>query len=129
VRGPGKLQSIRRHLDCSADDPGDVAAKHWETQMATFIVLSHFTDQGIRDVKDSPKRAAAFKAAAKKAGVTVKAFYWTLGKYDMISILEAPDIETITALGLSVGKLGNVRTETLPAFDNDGMGAILKNVV
>jgi uncharacterized protein with GYD domain len=77
----------------------------------------------------SPKRAAAFKAAAKTAGATVKAFYWTLGKYDMVSILEAPDIETITALGLSVGKLGNVRTETLPAFDSAGMEAILKKVV
>jgi uncharacterized protein with GYD domain len=97
--------------------------------MATYIVLAHFTDQGIRDVKDSPKRAAAFKAAAEKAGVTVKAFYWTLGKYDMVSILEAPDVETITALGLSVGKLGNVRTATLPAFDNAGMEAILKKVV
>jgi uncharacterized protein with GYD domain len=62
-------------------------------------------------------------------GVTVKAFYWTLGKYDMVSILEAPDVETITALGLSVGKLGNVRTETLPAFDNAAMDAILKKVV
>lgn len=97
--------------------------------MATYVVLCHFTEQGIRGVKDSPKRAAAFKAAAKKAGVTVKAFYWTLGRYDMISILEAPNAETVTALGLSVGKLGNVRTETLPAFDNAGMEAILKKVV
>ena len=97
--------------------------------MATFIVLSHFTDQGVRGAKDSPKRAAAFKAAAKKAGVTVKAFYWTLGRYDMVSVLEAPNIETITALGLSVGKLGNVRTETLPAFDKTGMDAILKKVM
>jgi uncharacterized protein with GYD domain len=97
--------------------------------MATFIVLCQFTDQGIRDVKDSPKRASAFKAAAKKAGVTVKTFYWTLGGYDMVSILDAPDIETVTALCLSVGKLGNVRTETLPAFDHDGMDAILKKVV
>jgi uncharacterized protein with GYD domain len=96
--------------------------------MATYVVLSHFTDQGIRGVKDSPKRAAAFKAAAKKAGVTVKAFYWTLGRYDMVSILEAPNTETITALGLSVGKLGNVRTETLCAFDKDEMAAILKKV-
>ena len=68
--------------------------------MATYIVLCHFTEQGIRGVKDSPKRAAAFKAAAKKAGVTVKAFYWTLGRYDMVSILEAPSTETVTALGL-----------------------------
>jgi uncharacterized protein with GYD domain len=97
--------------------------------MATYIVLSHFTDQGIRGVKDSPKRAAAFKAAATKAGVDVKAFYWTLGSYDMVSILEAPNVETVTALGLSVGKLGNVRTETLTAFDKAGMDAILKKVV
>lgn len=97
--------------------------------MATYIVLCHFTEQGIRGVKDSPKRAATFKAAAKKAGVTVKAFYWTLGRYDMVSILEAPNTETVTALGLSVGKLGNVRTETLSAFDSAGMGAILKKVI
>jgi uncharacterized protein with GYD domain len=97
--------------------------------MATYIVLCHFTEQGIRGVKDSPKRAAAFKTAAKKAGVTVKAFYWTLGRYDMVSILEAPNADTITAIGLSVGKLGNVRTETLPAFNNSEMGAILKKVV
>jgi len=97
--------------------------------MATCIVLSHFTDQGIRGVKDSPKRARAFAAAAKKAGVTVKEFYWTLGRYDMVSILDAPDVETVTALGLSVGKLGNVRTETLRAFDKAGMETILKKVV
>jgi len=96
--------------------------------MATFIVLAHFTEQGIRGVKDSPKREAAFKAAAKKAGVTVKAFYWTLGRYDMISIMEAPNADAITAISLSVGKLGNVRTETLPAFDRPGMEAILKKV-
>jgi uncharacterized protein with GYD domain len=96
--------------------------------MATYIVLIQFTDQGIRGVKDSPKRAAAFKAAAKKAGVTVKAFYWTLGRYDMISILEAPNAEAVTVVGLSVGKLGNVRTETLQAFDRAAMDAILKKV-
>jgi uncharacterized protein with GYD domain len=96
--------------------------------VATYIVLCHFSDQGIRGVKDSPKRAKAFKAQAKKAGVNVKAFYWTLGSYDMVSIIEAPNVETITALGLSVGKLGNVRTETLPAFDNAEMAAILKKV-
>jgi len=96
--------------------------------MATYVVLVHFTEQGVRGVKDSPKRAAAFKAAAGKAGVTVKAFYWTLGRYDMVSILEAPNAETVTALNLSVSKLGNVRTETLAAFDKAGMEAILKRV-
>ena len=97
--------------------------------MATYIVLSNFTDQGIRGVIESPKRAAAFIAAAKKAGVTVKEIYWTLGGYDMVCILDAPDVETVTALGLSVGKLGNLRTETLRAFDKAGMEAILKKVV
>jgi uncharacterized protein with GYD domain len=97
--------------------------------MATYIVLAHFTDQGVRGVKDSPKRADAFKALAKKAGVIVKEFYWTLGRYDLVLILEAPDVETVTAIGLSVGKLGNVRTETLRAFDKAGMETILKKVV
>ncbi len=97
--------------------------------MATYIVLAHFTDQGVRGVKDSPKRADAFKALAKKAGANVKELYWTLGSYDIVTIVEAPDVETITALGLSIGKLGNVRTETLRAFDKAGMDAILKKVV
>ena len=96
--------------------------------MATYIVLSRFSDQGIRGVEDSPKRADAFKALAKKAGATVRELYWTLGGYDMVTIIEAPDVETITAIGLSVGKLGNVRTETLRAFDRDEMTAILKKV-
>lgn len=97
--------------------------------MATYILLAHFSDQGIRGVKDSPKRADAFKALAKQAGATVKELYWTLGSYDVVTIVEAPDVETITALGLSVSKLGNVRTETLRAFNNAEMDAILKKVV
>ena len=96
--------------------------------MATYIVLAHFTDQGIRGVKDSPKRADAFKALAKKVGASVKELYWTLGNYDIVTIVEAPDVETITALGLSIGKLGNVRTETLRAFDETELGGILKKV-
>ncbi len=96
--------------------------------MATFVVLAHFTEQGIHNVADSPKRADAFKAMAKKVGATVKAIYWTLGTYDMVTIIEAPDVETMTALGLSVGKLGNIRTETLRAFDAAAMSAILKKV-
>ena len=97
--------------------------------MATYIVLAHFTDQGIRGVKDSPKRADAFKALAKKAGANVEELYWTLGSYDVVAIVEAPDVETITALGLSIGKLGNVRTETLRAFSKTEMAAILNKVI
>ena len=96
--------------------------------MATFIVLGNFTDQGIRSIKDSPKRAEAFKAMAKKVGVTVKDLYWTLGHYDIVTIVEAPDAATATSLGLAIASLGNVRTETLTAFSGDEIGKILSKM-
>jgi hypothetical protein len=67
--------------------------------MATYILLASFTDQGIRKVKDSPKRADAFKDMAKKCGATVKDVFWTLGEYDIVAVVEAPDDTSITALG------------------------------
>ena len=79
--------------------------------MATYIMLASFTDQGIRKVKDSPKRADAFKEMAKKCGATVKDVFWTLGAYDVVAVVEAPDDISMTALGLSTGALGNVRTD------------------
>jgi uncharacterized protein with GYD domain len=93
--------------------------------MATFVMLVSFTDQGVRNVKDTTKRADAFKEMAKKAGVTVKDLYWTLGQYDVVAIGEAPDDETATAVALSVSSLGNIRTQTLRAFSRDEMSAIL----
>ena len=60
--------------------------------MATYIVLGKFTDQGIRSVRDTTKRADAFKAMAKKAGATVKDLYWTLGQFDVVTVVEAPDV-------------------------------------
>ena len=59
--------------------------------MATYIMLATFTDQGIRKVSDSPKRTDAFKEMAKKCGATVRDSFWTLGEYDMVAIVEAPD--------------------------------------
>jgi uncharacterized protein with GYD domain len=97
--------------------------------MAMYVLLVSFTDQGIRNVKDTTKRAEAFREMAKKAGATVKDLYWTLGQYDVVTILEAPDAASVTALGLSVGALGNVRTQTLPAFSAAEMGSILKKMV
>ena len=93
--------------------------------MATFVVLAGFTDQGIRNVKDTVNRAEAFKGLARKVGVTVKELYWTLGRYDVVAFCEAPDDETATALSLSIGALGNVRSETLRAFSVDDMKGIL----
>ena len=93
--------------------------------MPTYIVLASFTEQGIRNVKDSPKRMDAVSAMAKKAGASLKETYWTLGQYDFVAIFEAPDDVSMTALGLSIGKLGNVRTQTLRAFPAAEMQAIL----
>jgi len=99
-----------------------------DTTMPTYIVLASFTEQGIKNVKDSPKRADAFKDGAKKAGATVKELFWTLGQYDIVAVVEAPDDATITALGLSTGRQGNVRTQTLRAFSAGEMQGILGKV-
>jgi uncharacterized protein with GYD domain len=96
--------------------------------MATFIVLGNFTEQGVRNAKDTVKRADAFKDMARKAGVTVKDVYWTLGRFDVVAICEAPDDETATALTLGLGALGNVRTQTLRAFTQADMGKIVSKL-
>jgi uncharacterized protein with GYD domain len=87
--------------------------------MATYIVLGQFTDQGIRNVKDTTKRAAALKESAKKVGASVTSVYWTLGAFDVVTIVEAPDDQSIAALLFSIGSLGNVRTQSLKAFEAD----------
>jgi uncharacterized protein with GYD domain len=97
--------------------------------MATYIVLASFTDQGIKNVQQTVERADAFKHMAKKAGATVKEIYWTLGSHDVVAICEAPDDETATAMSLSVGTRGNVRSETLRAFSFAEMQKILGKLV
>lgn len=93
--------------------------------MPTYIVLGQFTDQGVRNVKETTKRAEAFKEMAAKAGATVKEVYWTLGQYDIANITEAPDDATMSALLLSLGAQGNVRTQCLRAFTPAEMGQIV----
>ncbi|KYK44060.1 GYD family protein [Bradyrhizobium liaoningense] len=93
--------------------------------MVTYVVLGNFTDQGARNVKDSPKRANAFKEMAKTFGVTVKEIVWTQGRYDVVTVLEAPDEAAAMSLSLSVSALGNVRTETLRAFSAADMTKIV----
>ena len=97
--------------------------------MATFIVLGNFTDQGVRSIKDSPKRAKAFGDLAKKFGITVKDIYWTQGQYDLAAILEAPDEMTVSALVLSNAALGNLRGQTLRAFTREEIGAIVNKML
>jgi len=97
--------------------------------MALYIMLANFTEQGIRNIKDTPKRADAFKDMAKKCGATVKELFWTRGQYDIVAIIEAPDDISVTALGLSAGTLGNVRTQTLRAFTSADIKSILGKMV
>jgi uncharacterized protein with GYD domain len=97
--------------------------------MATYVILGSFTEQGIRNVKDTMKRAEAVKKMAKKADVDMREVFWTLGAYDIVCICEAPDEQAITALGLSIGALGNARTQTLRAFTAADMKGILGKMV
>ncbi len=94
--------------------------------MATYIALLQWTDQGIRSVKDTTRRAAAAKDAAAKMGVKFTDLFWTLGQYDLAIVAEAPDDETITAVMLSLASLGNVKSQTLRAFRSNEMDTILK---
>ena len=96
--------------------------------MPTYVNLITWTEQGVRDFKDSPKRARAFTDAAKQMGCRVRSVYWTLGPYDIVSTVEAPDDETATALALRVASLGNVRTTTLRAFDQGEFTQIVKKL-
>ena len=95
--------------------------------MATFISLVNFTDQGIRNVKDSPARYEAFRAMAEKLGAAVKSFYYTVGHYDLVVVLEGTD-EAVTAALLKVGSLGNVRTQTLRGFSLEDMKKIIGKI-
>jgi uncharacterized protein with GYD domain len=84
--------------------------------MATYISLINYTDQGIRNVKDSPKRLDAARELLKKMGAELRHFYLTMGAYDLITIVEAPSDDVMASFALALGSAGNVRTTTLKAF-------------
>ena len=93
--------------------------------MATYIVLNRFTEQGLRNIGETTKRADAVREMAKKFGVTMKDIYWTLGEYDVVVTFESPDEASITALTLAIARDGNVRTEMLRAFTKDEMKGVV----
>ena len=96
--------------------------------MATYISLANYTEQGIRSVKDTTKRADAVRELAKKFGVTAKEFYWTMGAHDVVVVFEAPDDAAITALAMAIGSTGNVRTQTMRAFSKDEINGVLSKL-
>ena len=96
--------------------------------MATYVTLYNFTDQGIKNIKDTVKRAEAAKKAGAAMGVTVKEVLWTQGQYDIVLITEGPDELAGSALALNTLKQGNVRGQTLRAFTAAEMAKILEQV-
>ena len=87
--------------------------------MPTYIALLKWTEQGVANVKDSPSRLDAGRKAFKKNNVKIKDTYLTMGRYDLVCVIDAPDDETYAAAMLSLGSQGNVQTETLRAFTED----------
>jgi uncharacterized protein with GYD domain len=86
------------------------------TITARYIMLVNWTDQGIRNVKESPKRLDAARGVAKGVGAELREFYMTMGDHDMAVIMDAPTDEAMTKFALVLGGAGNVRTKTLKAF-------------
>jgi len=96
--------------------------------MPHYIVLANFTDQGIRAVKDTAKRAKNFRDLAKGMGATVKDIYWTLGVYDVVATMEAPSDEVVASLMMKAGSLGNVKSHTLRAFSESEIDRIISKI-
>lgn len=96
--------------------------------MATYIALLKWTGQGIGAVKDSPSRLDSGREAFKKIGVKIKDTYLTMGRYDLVCIVEAPDDEAFATAMLTLGSHGNVQTETLKAFTEDQFRKICASV-
>ncbi len=87
--------------------------------MATYLMLLNWTDQGMRNIKESPKRMDAAKQLAKDLGGEIKTVYMTQGSFDLVFVAEMPNDEKVAAFVLKLGSLGNVRTTTLKAYSED----------
>jgi uncharacterized protein with GYD domain len=93
--------------------------------MPTYVSLIHWTEQGIKNYKDTLKRLADFTQLTESKGGRVREALYTVGEYDIVVVTEFPDDETATTALLQVGSLGNVRTNTMRAFTADEMGGIV----
>lgn len=96
--------------------------------MQKYITLVSFTEEGIKNLKDTCKRAKVFSEKVKKKGVHIEQTYWTFGRYDIVHLFEAPNDEAAAAVSFTLGSMGNVRTETFRAFDLEEMTSIVGDV-
>jgi uncharacterized protein with GYD domain len=99
-----------------------------EDTMPTYINLISWTDQGIKNIKEAPQRMDAFKKLVEAAGGKLKGFYFTMGKYDIVTIIDVPSDEAYANIALSTGSKGSVRTETMKAFTEDQFRNIVTKV-
>ena len=96
--------------------------------MPTYINLISWTEQGIRNIKEAPQRIDAFKKAVETAGGKLKGFYVTMGRYDIVTIVDLPSDEALANIALGTGSKGSIRTETMKAFTEDQFRTILTKV-
>jgi uncharacterized protein with GYD domain len=96
--------------------------------MPTYITLMNWTDQGVKTARDTVRRRDQADALAEKYGARIEQVYWTVGPYDIVTIIEAPDDESATAMLLELGSQGNLRTTTLRAYDREQMSGIVQRL-
>lgn len=96
--------------------------------MPSYIVLIKWTDQGVKNAKDTVQRARQFRSDLEGRGGKVSSFYWTQGRYDLVTTAEGADEQTVMAALLALGSQGNVRTETLRAFNETEMEAVIRKM-
>ncbi len=94
--------------------------------MPSYVCLFDWTDQGVKNARDSLDRVdSASEMAESKYGVSLRQIYWTVGAHDLVGVLEAPDVETLSAFLLELASAGNVRSTTMRAFDRGEMSEII----
>jgi uncharacterized protein with GYD domain len=96
--------------------------------MAKYISLVNYTQKGVENIKDSPNRLDAFKQACQSMGAKVEGFYLTMGRYDLVVIVDAPDPETVAKIILTMASRGAISTETLPAFTEEEYRKIISEL-
>ena len=96
--------------------------------MPTYVVLFNWTEQGIRNVRDTVDRSDRAIERGEKHGVRIEQIYWTVGPYDLTAIAEAPDDESVSAFVLELSSAGNIRTTTLRAYNREEMSNLLQRL-
>lgn len=96
--------------------------------MPHYVILANWTDQGIKNVKQTTERMDHGGELAEKYGLKMEQAYWTVGAHDMVTVFEAPDDEALSAYLLEIAASGNLRTTTLRAYDEDEMSGILRRL-